>query len=291
MGEEAVLENVKKYGPSAGGEAMMNFEYQHGKEALETGIYVTYYNPDKKMECARVGSKSLCFCGHKYAEHNLKKMKNKNINNPCGKCACKRFRWIPQRPEECGMYWLPRRKGFKLSEWRAKCKCGHGHDCHAPNNPTKCKKCSCFDFYCDFACISCDDRWEHHETIYEYEHDRLMEKKKVGEAWLPLAMNAELQGLIFDPEKRKALPNYNRPSDGKKAIAKKPAPAKPTNPNGKFGSYNYKPLTSQEDDIPPGCGPNKPVGNDQPFPGSKAGGNNQAFPGNNGYQKWLDKLD
>jgi hypothetical protein len=43
MGEQAVLDGVKKFGPSAGGKAMMDFEYVNAQEALETGIYVTYW--------------------------------------------------------------------------------------------------------------------------------------------------------------------------------------------------------------------------------------------------------
>ena len=69
MAEEDVLENVKKFGPSAGGKAMMDFEYQNAKEAIDSGVYVTYWSDKKNHECARVGSKSMCFCGHKYTEH------------------------------------------------------------------------------------------------------------------------------------------------------------------------------------------------------------------------------
>lgn len=84
------------------------------------------------------------------------------------------------------MWWLPRRKEFKMKDWRAKCKCNHGHDDHAPNYPLRCKKCGCSDFYSDFACISCDCRWEDHVTLYELEHDRKMEGKKIGQEYLPL---------------------------------------------------------------------------------------------------------
>lgn len=208
MGEDAILDGVKKYGPSAGGKAMMDFEYVHGQEALESGLYVTYWSVAKKMECGRIGSKSLCFCGHKYADHDIKATKKKQKTN-CGLCKCKFFRFVPQRPEECGMWWLPRRKNFKMSEWKAKCKCGHGHDRHSPVPPLSCKDCGCFDFYCDFACISCDCRWEDHEVLYEFEHDRMMEGKKIGEDYLPLKQNEELHKLVFKTD-RKKLPNYNR---------------------------------------------------------------------------------
>lgn len=210
MGEEAVLEGVKKYGPSAGGKAMMDFEFQHAKEALESGLYVTYYCDAKKHECGRVGSQSLCFCGHMFPEHDIKVTKKKQ-SSQCTQCPCKVFAWVPRRPEECGMWWLPRRKGFKVSEWAAKCKCKLPHYDHRPERPYRSKpgKGGCNAFIGDFACISCDSRWEDHIVLYEFEHDRMMEGKKIGEDFLPLNQNKELHNLVFNTD-RKELPNYNR---------------------------------------------------------------------------------
>jgi hypothetical protein len=222
MGYEAVLEGVKQYGPAAGGEAMMKFEKRHADEALESGIYVTFSNPEKNdHECGRVGSRSKCMCGHLYSSHKLTCTKKK-LANPCQSCACKIFENIPQRPEECGMYWLPRRKEFKLADWRAPCKCRHGHDSHNPNYPRGCKKCGCSSFHSDFACISCDGKWEDHITLYEFEHDRVMAKKKVGQDFQPLGAGTELHNLMFDPKLRKELPNFNRPAPKKNMITSKP---------------------------------------------------------------------
>ena len=216
MGEQAVLDGVKKYGPSAGGKAMMDFEYKHAQEAIESGLYVTYWCTAKQMECARIGSTSLCFCGHDYADHEIVVTK-KGQTSRCTKCNCKCFKYVPRRPEECGMWWLPRRKGFKVSEWKAKCKCGKPHTDHKPNPPYMLKpgKGSCTGFYSDFACISCDCRWEDHEVLYEFEHERLMAGKKVGEDYLPLSQNKELHTLVFKTDRNK-LPNYNRPRPKKK---------------------------------------------------------------------------
>lgn len=71
MGEEDVLKNLKQYGPSAGGDAMMKLEKLHADEAIKSGIYITYYNTQKDHECGRVGSKSKCFCGHFFSDHKL----------------------------------------------------------------------------------------------------------------------------------------------------------------------------------------------------------------------------
>ena len=39
-------------------------------------------------------------------------------------CACRRFEFVPRRPEEVGEWWLPRRRGFKVHAWKAKCRYG-----------------------------------------------------------------------------------------------------------------------------------------------------------------------
>ena len=61
----------------------------------------------------------------------------------------------------------------------------------------KCNKCTCHGFDSYFAyfikkfllinknlnkilsCISCDERWEHHVTLFETEMDRVNEKKPI----------------------------------------------------------------------------------------------------------------
>ena len=103
------------------------------------------------------------------------------------------------------MYWLPRRKGFKVSEWKAKCKCNLPHDQHMPTAPYMAKGGGCNGFYCDFACIACDCRWEDHSTIWEFEDERRAAGKKTGQDYLPLNMNKELHELVFNTD-RKALP-------------------------------------------------------------------------------------
>lgn len=55
------------------------------------------------------------------------------------------------RPEEVGEWWLPRRKGFNVHTWRAKCRCGHGHDEHDPG--TRRCRCGCPVFTSNFACL------------------------------------------------------------------------------------------------------------------------------------------
>lgn len=100
---------------------MMDWEFAHANEAINSGYYITYYNEKKKSECSRVGSMSLCFCSHLFKDHKQGAFAKK-FDTSCSNCPCKKFAFIPQRPEEIGEWWLPRRKDFDITKWRAKCK-------------------------------------------------------------------------------------------------------------------------------------------------------------------------
>ena len=163
---------------------------------MERGIYVTWKSSANKEDCFRVGSNSRCFCGHMFPDHDCTLTK-KSTKTQCSKCPCKGFSFIPRRPEEVGMDWLPRRKGFNVHQWRPSCKCKHTHEEHGPTAGSKCKACSCFSFQSDFACISCDRSWEEHETLYEFEGERASQGKKIGPAYMPLSDNPEIQAITM----------------------------------------------------------------------------------------------
>jgi hypothetical protein len=44
----------------------------------------------------------------------------------------------------------------------------------------------------DFACISCDAKFEDHETLYETERERKIAGKPIREEFIPLASNPEI---------------------------------------------------------------------------------------------------
>ena len=57
-----------------------------------------------------------CFCGHPLAVHATHKgVAGGACKGECH-CQCRRFRYIPFRPEEVGEWWLPRRKGFNVKQ-------------------------------------------------------------------------------------------------------------------------------------------------------------------------------
>lgn len=192
--EASVMAALQQYGPAPGGKAMMEREVLHAQEAFETGIYCTFTNPVKKSECFRIGSQSLCFCGHFFGDH-AKLKKTGPIRYPCGSCGCKDYRFMFQRPEEQGLWWLPRRKGFDVHKWRATCSCKHNHEAHDPNT-MKCRAgCGCYGFTSEFPCLVCDEKWENHEVLYETKEERLALGKSVDAAYEPMSANPEIKKI------------------------------------------------------------------------------------------------
>lgn len=120
---------------------------------------------------------------------------------------------MPRRPEEIGEAWLVRRRGFDINVWRAKCKCGHGHDAHNANTmgcPGGMGK-----FQSAWMCITCDGKWEDHESLWESEEERRMMRRPVGQAFMPLASTPGIQQMVRDSPENSArsysLPHRARP--------------------------------------------------------------------------------
>jgi len=194
---DAVLQALQQHGASVGGKKMMQWEFRHAREALKSGVFITLWNERRKHECARLGKLSRCFCNHLYGKHKLNKLKNGRFGSaPCGeeKCKCTNYVYMYRRPEEIGQPFLTRRKGFDITMWRPLCSCKHPHPVHDPvKDKTRCRECNCSRFIGNFACLSCEGKWEEHEVLYEDEQTRKECGKAVGEDFYPLADVPDIQ--------------------------------------------------------------------------------------------------
>ena len=199
--KEVFLNGINLNKMTLGTKIMMENEKTHALEAIESGIYVTWQSSKNtnlytnKTECFRIGSKSMCICGHVFTEHE--KIINKKYSTKCEICVCKNFNFIPQLPEEVGEYWLPKRKDFKYLEWKAKCKCKHSWESHSVNKKLKCKECNCSNFYSAFCCVVCNGFWHEHESVYELKEERILSKKPVDQDFLPLNEAQDIQDAVY----------------------------------------------------------------------------------------------
>lgn len=190
----AIRAAVNQFGVAPGAQRMLDLEKQASEFSQELGLYITWRIPTSQAECTRVGPGSKCFCGHHFETHNLKKRMN-----PCNDCKCNSFKFIPQRPEEVGEWWLVRRKEFDIRTYRVKCKCSHSHEEH-DGVSLSCRICGCFSFSSNFLCLVCDKHWEEHETIYETEDERRRAGLTYGQAYTPLESQKDLQAAVFRPQ-------------------------------------------------------------------------------------------
>lgn len=122
---------VSSFGPAPGGQFCIVKETLAASESIESGIYISWMpHPSCKIsaecsneirnrtgQCCRIGNSAVCICGHSLSNHERLKYKLNSfsyIKPPkCEKCRCAGFNYCPTRPEECGQWWLPRRKDFK----------------------------------------------------------------------------------------------------------------------------------------------------------------------------------
>lgn len=174
-------------------------EREAALEAIESGIYVGWRCPEFKHDCIRVGKNSRCFCGHVLSEHGS--YHGNSVRVPCSAsaCECKAFAFVPTRAEEVGEWWLPRRVTFDPSTWRAKCKCKHTHEEHAPNGARRCRarSCPCVSFNSSFVCCACDKHWEQHETVFENAETRRVKGIPYGQHYLPFHELPELRNVVL----------------------------------------------------------------------------------------------
>lgn len=143
---EGIEEAHKKHGAAAGGRACMQNEDIAATESIESGLYVTWSplnindlpstaSDELKSgtsQCCRVRSAAACLCGHPLFSHVAVPTTSRSsfIKPPkcaSGKCTCRGFQYIPDRPEECGQWWLPRRKDFNIADWRKVLNLLHTH--------------------------------------------------------------------------------------------------------------------------------------------------------------------
>lgn len=135
--KEGIEDAQRKHGAAAGGKICMQNENTAAAEAIESGMYVTWIPMegaplpstasdelrDGLGQCCRVRSDASCFCGHTLSSHAPVPLSARAtfIKPPkciVARCSCRCFNYAPDRPEECGQWWLPRRKDFNIAEWR-----------------------------------------------------------------------------------------------------------------------------------------------------------------------------
>ena len=199
MTGRVLVNTVKNNRMTKGTQGMMDNERLHAQEAIESGIYVnwsTISKGGKSIDCFRIGSNSMCICGHGFPCHD-KILNKKKFSSKCNKCKCKAFKYIPVYPEEIGEYWIPFQKNFSYQTYKVKCKCKHTWNEHDGSGYYNCKKCGCGEFNSAFCCAVCNKFWKDHEMSYETEDERRMNGKPVREDFIPFNEMPEMYDALY----------------------------------------------------------------------------------------------
>jgi hypothetical protein len=161
---QAYLDYYAIVGDDDGGKMMTDAEFEAYKKKVASAranhLYV-YYTNSKGLECKAIGPSSMCFCKHRYRNHNFDNVTNKNVN--CKNCKCKLFNYIPVH-----------------GSMDIKCSCHHSYQDHDPVSK-KCSKCkNCSKFSSNYTC-DCGMPYDKHCTLIETRKERMQKGKNVDE--------------------------------------------------------------------------------------------------------------
>ena len=160
---QAYLDYYAIVGDDDGGKMMSEAEFEAYKKkvagARANHLYVYYVNA-KGEECKAIGPSSLCFCKHRYRNHNFDNVTNKKVN--CKNCKCKLFNYIPVH-----------------GSLDIKCGCHHSYEDHDPVSK-KCIKCNCTKFSSNYTC-DCGMPYDKHHTVFETRKERMAKGKPVDQ--------------------------------------------------------------------------------------------------------------
>ena len=159
---QAYLDYYAIVGDDDGGKMMTDAEFEAYKKKVAAAranhLYVYYVN-NKGEECKAIGPSSICFCKHRYRNHNFDNVTNKKVN--CKNCKCKLFNYIPVH-----------------GSMDIKCNCHHSYEDHDPVTK-KCLKCkNCSKFSSNYTC-DCGMPYDKHFTLFETRKERMEKGKAV----------------------------------------------------------------------------------------------------------------
>ena len=159
---QAYLDYYNIVGDDDGGKMMTEKEFEAYKKkvayARANHLYVFYAN-SRGEECKSIGPSSLCFCKHRYRNHNFDNIKNKKVN--CKNCKCPLFNYVPIH-----------------GSMDLKCSCHHSFEDHDPVTKKCTKGCSCKKFSSNYTC-DCGLPYDQHHTEIETREERIKLGKNI----------------------------------------------------------------------------------------------------------------
>ncbi|XP_019507575.1 PREDICTED: protein FAM221A isoform X2 [Hipposideros armiger] len=180
------LEYRRIVGEDDGGKLFTPEEYEEYKRKvlpmrLQNRLFVSWRSPTG-MDCKLVGPETLCFCTHRYKQHQTDFEtipQQRPICLPCRVtgCQCRAYAFVPLNGAQ-----------------PIRCRCKHFADQHSVAPSFPCNACSkCSGFHSCFTC-ACGQPAYAHDTVVETKQERLAQGKPVGRD-VPYAAMGGLTGF------------------------------------------------------------------------------------------------
>ncbi|XP_072561650.1 protein FAM221A isoform X2 [Paramormyrops kingsleyae] len=170
---EDYLEYRRIVGEDDGGILFTSEQYAAYKQQvlptrLQNRLYVSCGVPGG-MDCKLIGPETLCFCSHRYKQHQTDFEKvplERPLALPCrvSSCSCTSYSYIHLNGSQ-----------------PVRCRCKHSAQDHSEAGGRRCRKCStCAAFYSPYTC-SCGQPSYAHKTLVETKEERLARGMPVGQ--------------------------------------------------------------------------------------------------------------
>lgn len=192
---------------------LLQAEYEAALQSIESGLYVSFLpNPSATIpasaaneikagtaQCCRVGQSSPCRCGHALSEHKSVKLPKRPafiIPPSCERCKCRSYCYSPLFPEECGQWWLRRRRDFNILDWRKVIQTMPRAGADFPAFVSGLSNVRCAVFFIlqrvrqlpdEYACVGCNLKLSDHECLFESRADRVARGAATDQAYIPLS--------------------------------------------------------------------------------------------------------
>lgn len=130
-------------------------------------LYVNWRNKATGLDCKAIGPQTLCFCQHRYNEHDWEDFETRRVRCKMPGCSCTCFNYIPVRgcqDLQCSSC----HRSFR--EHRPDHSCGKGST----------KFCSSYN-------CSCTGTYNEHETVFESRAEREQAGRPVDAGWMEKA--------------------------------------------------------------------------------------------------------
>jgi hypothetical protein len=167
---QAYIEYRNIVGNDDNGKLLSEEEYEAYKakvaDARKNHLYVFWVNSDG-FECKAIGPESMCFCNHRFRNHDFDSVKDKKVKCKDKKCKCKLFNYVPV---------------YGAND--VKCLCHHSYREHELAPTKKCKRpnCKCTKFGSKFTC-NCGMGYDQHKTKIYTKEERQSMGKPVEPGW------------------------------------------------------------------------------------------------------------